>query len=187
MKSRWLSALAFLSIVGLGLSAVSADTFKLDPVHSMVIFKIKHMDVSYVYGRFNEPTGTFTTDDGKEAFDVTIKTANVDTDSKQRDTHLKSDAFFNAKQYPEITFKSTDVKKTGDNSYDVTGDLSLHGTTKSITVTLNKVGEAQTQMGHRAGFEGTFSLKRSDYGMNGMVGPVGDDVTLMISFEGAAQ
>ena len=188
MKIRIASLVAFLALLPAA-TLLAADTYKIDPVHSMVIFQINHLGVSNIFGRFNAPAGTFTTDDDPAniSFNATVETANVDTNNTQRDTHLKSDSFFDAKQFPEITFKSTAVKKTGDKTYDVTGDLTLHGVTKSITVPLNLIGTAKTQMGDRAGFGGTFSIKRTDYGMTFMVGPVGDDVTLWVNLEGVKQ
>ena len=93
--------------------------------------------------------------------------------------------FVDAKQFPAITFKSTGVKGSGDK-LEVTGDLTLHGVTKEITVPVTKTGEADVsamKMGYRTGWEATYDLKRTDYGMNKMVGPVGDDVHLLISFE----
>jgi polyisoprenoid-binding protein YceI len=162
------------------------DTYKGDPVHSTVIFRISHLGTSFVYGRFDEVNGTFTVGD-KPEFDFSVNVESVDTNNKQRDTHLKSGDFFSVKEFPTITFKSTSVTSTGDKKFDVTGDLTLHGVTKSITVPLDFVGAADTKAGPRAGYEGHFSVKRSDYGMDKMVGMVGDDVSLIVSFEGVKQ
>ena len=79
------------------------------------------------------------------------------------------------------------MKKSSDDTFEVTGDLTLHGVTKPITVTITKVGEADTQMGHRTGWETNFSVKRSEFGMNGMVGPVGDDVQVWVNIEAVKQ
>jgi polyisoprenoid-binding protein YceI len=188
MKIRIASLVAFLTLLP-SATLLAADTYKVDPVHSMVVFQINHMGVSNVLGRFNAPAGTFVMDDdaANMSFQVTVPAANVDTNNAQRDTHLKSESFFDAKQFPDITFKSTAIKKTGDKTYDVTGDLTLHGVTKSITVPLNLIGTASTQQGDKAGFGGTFSIKRSDYGMTFMIGGVGDDVTLWVNLEGTKQ
>jgi polyisoprenoid-binding protein YceI len=165
----------------------AADTYKVDPVHSTVIFRINHLGTSWVYGRFDDVAGTFTVDDKTPSFDLTVNADSVDTNNKQRDTHLKSADFFSVKEFPTITFKSTSVASTGEKKFDVTGDLTLHGVTKSITVPLEFVGAADTKMGSRAGYEAHFSIKRSDYGMDKMVGMVGDDVYLTVSFEGVKQ
>ena len=162
-------------------------TYSVDPVHSTVIFRIKHFGVSYFYGRFNSPTGHFTFDPEKPAessFEITVKTANVDTHSPRRDGHLKSGDFFNAKQFPEITFKSTSVKKGRGDTLQVTGDLGLHGQTRQITIDLHHVGSRDTRKGQLCGFETTFTIKRSDFGMTFMLEGVGDEVTLMIGLEG---
>ncbi len=162
-------------------------TYSVDPVHSTVIFRIKHFGVSYFYGRFNSPTGHFAFDPEKPAessFEITVKTANVDTHSPRRDGHLKSGDFFNAKQFPEITFKSTSVKKGRGDMLKVTGDLGLHGQTRQITIDLHHVGSRDTRKGQLCGFETTFTIKRSDFGMTFMLEGVGDEVTLMIGLEG---
>ena len=171
MSNRFGSVVWVLVVLLGGAAWAPADTFKLDPVHSEVVFQVEHMGVSKVFGRFNTIQGLFTLDDdpSKISFEADVPVESLDTGAAPRDKHLKSPDFFNAKQFPDITFKSTAVKKTGDNAFEVTGDLTLHGVTKSITVTLTKVGQAQTQMGERAGFDGQFTVNRSDYGMTFMV------------------
>jgi polyisoprenoid-binding protein YceI len=169
--------------------ASAADNYKVDPVHGTAIFRIAHLGVGNAYGRFNNPTGTISydkEDPSKSTFNIEIKTEEIDTANEKRDQHLKSPDFFDAKQFPTITFKSTAVKASGDD-LEVTGDLTLHGVTKSVVVKLKKTGEAQTQMGYRTGWEAHHDLKRSDYGMNGLQGAVGDDVHLVISFEAVKQ
>ncbi len=165
----------------------SAGTqYKLDPVHSSFYFKIKHLNVSYVFGRFNDAHGQYTLGE-QPAFQFTIQTKNVDTNTPKRDDDLRSPDFFNVKQYPKITFKSTKVSKS-DAGYNVTGELTIHGKTNTITVPLEKVGENKDPWGgYRSGFATEFTLKRSDYGMDHMLDSVGDEVTLMISFEGVRQ
>ena len=178
-----LSALVVGSFLLAG--SVRADEYKIDPVHSAVIYKIMHFNVGNAYGRFNEPTGSVTVDNGAPtAFTFEVKTDKVDTGNPKRDAHLKSPDFFNAKQFPAITFKSTGVKSSGDNKYEITGDLTMHGVTKSITVPITKTGEGDTKMmGYRTGWEAQVDLKRSDYGVNGLKDAIGDDVHLIISFE----
>jgi polyisoprenoid-binding protein YceI len=185
MHRTVLTALAVA--LSLGTFAIAADTYKIDPEHSVVIYRVSHFNVGNAYGRFNDPTGQVVydkADPSKSTFTFEVKTDNVDTDNDKRDAHLKSPDFFDAKQFPTISFKSTSVKSDGENKYLVTGDLTLHGVTKSITVPITKTGESDTgRMGYRSGWEATTSLKRSDYGMTGMQGPVGDEVNLVISFE----
>src|SRR5262245_59702642 len=169
-------------------SLARAENLKVDPAHSFLVFQIKHIDVSYVWGRVNAPAGTVNIDDanlGGSSITVNAKAENVDTGIKQRDDHLKNADFCDAKHYPQISFKSTAIKKAGDNSYEVVGDMSLHGQTKSVTVTLNKVGAGDKggQFGYRAGYETSFTIKRSDFGMSNMVGPVGDEVKIYVNLE----
>ena len=168
-------------------NAVAMDQYKLDASHTGIVFRVKHLTTSYTYGRFNDPTGQFTIGGDQSSFEFTVKTASIDTGDKKRDDHLRSPDFFNAKQFPVITFKSTNVEPTTDG-YRVTGDLSLHGVTKSITVNLQKMGEGKDPWGnYRMGFSTELTIKRSDYGMTNMPKAVGDEILLMISFEGLKQ
>ncbi len=149
------------------------------------------MNTSRVNGRFDVVEGTFTldaSDPTKNSFAVTIPVAKINTNNAKRDGHLKSPDFFNAVEFKDITFASTKVEKVDDTHFSVTGDLTMHGTTKSITIPVEKVGESNTKMmGPRAGVEATFTVKRSDFGMNTMQGPVGDEVKLVIGLEGTKQ
>src|SRR5690606_12310475 len=98
-----------------------------------VIYRIKHMDVAYHYGRFNEFAGTFLLNADSPAdssVEITIQTASIDSGNEGRDKHLRSPDFFNVEQFPTATFSSTSVRKTGDTTYEVTGDFTLNGTTK---------------------------------------------------------
>jgi polyisoprenoid-binding protein YceI len=184
----------FASLIVASSSVVfAADTYKIDQEHGTVIYRVSHAGVGNAYGRFNKPSGevVYDKDDpSKTTFNFEVKTDNVDTANAKRDAHLKSPDFFDTKQFPTITFKSTSVKAAGDNKLEVTGDLTLHGVTKSITVPVTKTGEADVsamKMGYRTGWEVMADLKRSDFGMNKMVGPVGDDVHLVVSFEAVKQ
>jgi polyisoprenoid-binding protein YceI len=176
--------------MGIGLFAfcagvAQADNYKVDPVHSSIVFRIKHFNVSWFYGRINAPEGTVVDDAGdptKSSFDVQLKVANIDTGNPKRDEHLKSPDFFSAKEFPTLSFKSTSVKKAGDK-LEVSGDLTIHGQTKPITVTLERVGAADTKMGSRVGYAGEFTIKRSDFGMSKMTDMLGDEVTIMLGLE----
>jgi polyisoprenoid-binding protein YceI len=169
----------------------AAENYKVDPVHSAVLFRIKHLNVSYFHGRFNETTGTFTydrTDPANCAFDVTVHVDSLDTHSADRDRHVKSAQLLNAAEFGVIRFKSTKVAKAGADKYRVTGELSFHGTTKTITTTLERVGSGDDPWGgYRTGFETVFTIKRSDFGMGAMQGMLGDEVRLTVSLEGVRQ
>src|SRR5450432_515138 len=187
-RATSLIASAFLLTVAF-VSAARAESFKVDPVHSFVVFKISHLDIGYVWGEFNGPTGTIAIDDSdaaKSSVQVEVKSDSLFTNAAGRDKHLKGPDFFDAKQFPTISFKSTSVKKTADNTYEVTGDFTLHGVTKPLTVTLTKLGEGDkgAPMGYRGGFETNFSIKRSDFGMSAMIPMAGDEVKLMVDLEG---
>jgi polyisoprenoid-binding protein YceI len=179
-------------IVGLlfALSTIaSAATYKVDPVHSFVHFRIKHMNAGHVWGRFNDPNGTITIDDAdpsKSSFTLELQTQKIDTGNQQRDNHLKSPDFFNAKQFATISFKSTQVKKS-EAAYEVTGDLTLHGVTKPVTFTIAHTGTANSRGKEIVGFETTVEIKRSEFGMTNMIGPAGDEVRLYISLEAVKQ
>ncbi|HTL30340.1 MAG TPA: YceI family protein [Tepidisphaeraceae bacterium] len=186
MRSIRFAAFAFVAMFAFTMSVRAAETYTGDPVHSSLVFKSSHLNVSHVYGRFNAPTSTLTVENGElTAVEASVAAKNVDTGVEKRDNHLRSADFFNAAEFPQITFKSTAVKKTGDGKYDVTGDLTLHGVTKSITVTVTKTGEGDNPppFGHRAGWESTFSVKRSEFGMTKMIPMVGDEVEVTIAIE----
>ena len=168
--------------------AEATGTYDVDAVHSSVVFRIKHLNTAYFYGRFNEIAGTIVLDDADPArgsFDVQVKVASVDTANADRDKHLKSPDFFDAEQFPLITFRSRSVKKVGETTLEVAGDLTLHGVTKPLTVKIERTGSGTGMRGEfRCGWETVFEIKRSDFGMTKLIGPVGDDVRLMVSVEG---
>ena len=195
MKACILLAVACVA-VGLGAplgagARLSAVEYQVDTVHSSVIFRVKHVGVSYFYGRFNEIKGSFAFDEADPTslvLDLEIKTESIDTNDKKRDTHLKGPDFFHAKQYKTITFKSTKAEPGEDNTYRVTGDFTLHGVTKSITVDIVHVGSGSGRRGRLlAGFETSFTIKRSDFGMDYMLGGLGDDIRITVSLEGFRQ
>ena len=163
-------------------------TYEIDTAHSMILFRAKHNNVSYNYGRFNEFTGKITTDEfasmGMVEFEV--KSASVDTGNEKRDQHLRSSDFFSAKQFPVITFKSTKVsaKEGEEDVLEVTGDLELHGVKKSVTVDVEITGRADGKDGESLiGFESIFTIKRSEFGMTYGMGSVSDDIRLIVSIE----
>lgn len=167
--------------------AARADDYVLDPAHAAVTFKISHLGLSWTCGRFKDLSGSFTIDTTNPAatkIEITAKAESVDTDNAKRDEHLRSPDFFNVKQYPALSFKSTAVKAVKDG-YEVTGNMTLHGTTKAVTVTLVGGRTAEFPKGvQRTGYSAEFKIKRSDYGMDKMLEAIGDDVLISVSFEG---
>lgn len=172
--------------------AFAADVYNVDPSHSEVSFQIRHM-VSQVRGRFNDFKGTVNLDPAnlaKSSVEFRVKAASIDTASPDRDKHLRAADFFDVEKYPEITFKSTSIKPTGKDAYAVTGDFTMRGVTKKITLPVTFLGSANDPWGNvRAGFETGTTLDRKDYGMNwntaldngGVI--LGDDVKIAINLE----
>jgi polyisoprenoid-binding protein YceI len=172
-----------------GAAAIAQDTeaYNVDPSHAGITFKISHLGLSWVQGRFDDLSGQFILDRQNPAncaFELEAKTDSVDTNNRKRDDHLRSPDFFNAKQFPGITFKSTSVRPAQEG-YKVTGDLTLHGVTRPVTILLSGGKSAEFPKGvHRTGFSGELSINRSDFGIDKYVGAVADIVHLEISFEG---
>ena len=188
MKKGFYTLALVLCAVLAGSSAHAADTFKVDAVHSFAQFKVGHLGIGYVLGAFTDISGTIAYDkqsvDGNSV-EITIATESVVTDNEDRDAHLRTDDFFHVEEYPQMSFKSTKFKKLEDGKYEVTGDFTLHGTTKSITVVAHVIGEGDDPWGnYRAGFETAFTIKRSDYGMTKMMPAAGDKVWITFNVEG---
>jgi polyisoprenoid-binding protein YceI len=170
----------------------ATETYTIDPVHSGVTFKIRHL-VSKTPGRFDDFGGTITLDREdmtKSSVEFTIKAASIDTDNEDRDKHLRSADFFEVEKYPEITFKSTKIEKHEGDTYHVTGDFTMHGVTKSITIPVEILGFGPTPSGGKvAGFETKFEINRKDYGIiwnkaldaGGLI--LGEDVEVAITLE----
>ncbi len=167
----------------------AAEAYQIDAVHSSVLFRAKHLGVAYFYGRFNDFSGNISIDEAdmsKSNVEFEVKTASVDTANAKRDQHLRSPDFFNAKQFPVITFKSTKVSaKAGqENMLEVTGDFNLHGVKKSITIEVEITGKKKSpQVGEIIGFHTTFNIKRSEYGFNFSMEGVNDDIQITVSVE----
>lgn len=145
-------------------------TYTLDAVHSRVGFVARHAMVTKVRGAFNEFEGTTTIDGANpenSSVTLSVQVTSVDTRNRQRDDHLLSSDFFEQDKFPTITFASTAIKHVGGNDFEVTGDLTIKGTTKSITFPLEFTGSAKDPFGNeRIGFEGSTSLVRSEYGIS---------------------
>ena len=181
-------------LAGFQSNALCAEHYVIDASHTSVIFGISHLGYSYTYGRFNNSKGNYVLNRANPAgsrFQLSISAASIDTNDKQRDEHLKSPDFFNAKQFPGISFQSTGVSSqqtTNGIVYQVNGKFTMHGISREITLPLKKLGEGKGPAGdYRTGFLCQTSLKRSDFGINGMIPMIGNDVAITISFEGIRQ
>ena len=170
--------------------AKAADRFKVDAVHSSVIFKVGHMGVGNFYGRFNDISGTFTPAEGGSC-NFEVKVDSVDTANEKRDEHLRHPDFFDAEQFPIISFKSSKVEKAGENKLRIAGDFTMHGVTKPITVDMQIFPARDTKVaGFRGGFETIFTIKQSDFGMAEpmiAMGGVSDEVTIIVAAEGVRE
>ena len=169
------------------LSANAADTFKIDPLHTFVLFSVQHLGIANTYGRFNDVSGSVVFDrdnPAKSSVELTVQVESLDTHSAIRERSLMSPDFFDVKQFPTMTFKSTKVDGSGD-ALKVSGDLTIRGVTRPLTVDFKKGGEGKGVFGEmRGGGETRFTIKRSDFGMTFELGEVGDEVTIIMSLEG---
>lgn len=174
MKTTLFTALSLL----LSASAL-ASPYKVDAGHSAILFKVKHFNVGYTFGTFKSFKGSF--EEGSSV-ELNVDASSVDSNVEKRDHHLKGPDFFNVKQFPEITFKSS--KWEGDT---ITGALSFHGVTKEVSLKVEKVGAGADPWGNeRVGYYGELVIKRSDFGVTYGVkeGSASDELTLIISLEG---
>lgn len=168
--------------------AREAENLDVDGGHSSVLFRIKHLGVAYTYGRFNELKGTVVYDEGDpsaSSIEIEVDASSIDTNSKDRDQHLRSPDFFSVKEHPSITFVSTEVKEAGDG-LAVAGKLTLHGVTKTVMAKAMLVGAADTAMGFRRGFVAELTIDLTDFGMTFLQqrpGAVGPEVDITISLE----
>lgn len=178
--------LLLLSNRGEALAVTPAGAWKIDTVHSTVLFKIKHLNTSWAYGRFNSFSGEVVHDAAelaKSSVRCEIDVASIDTANKDRDGHLTSPDFFSAREFPKLTFTSNKVEARGDK-LAVSGDFEMHGVKKPITLLVEPTGNSKTErFGERVGFHATTTLKRSDFGMKTMLEGIGDEVEITLSLE----
>jgi polyisoprenoid-binding protein YceI len=182
------------SVLALTLAAAlpalaATETYVFDKAHSLIGFRIRHV-VTKVEGRFKDFTGTIWLDRANPAnskVELTIQTASIDTGVEDRDKDLRSPNFFDVEKYPTITFKSTRVEAKGNDSYDVTGDFTLHGVTKTIRVPVKHTGFGKLGEVEKAGFEVALPLSRKEYGVERGVPLVGEDVEINIQVEANKQ
>tara|TARA_B100001971_G_C18133170_1_gene506000 strand:- start:310 stop:906 length:597 start_codon:yes stop_codon:yes gene_type:complete len=190
MKNLILSA-ALAASVALAQPALAA-TYEIETPHTQVIFSVNHLGFSNSHGKFTDYEGHFTFDENNveaSRVDVKIKTDSLNMDHEKWNAHLKNADFFNVEQHPEMHFVSTKVEKTGDNTGTLTGDLTMLGVTKPVTldVTFNKAGVHPYSKKNVVGFSARGTLKRSDFGMTYGVPGVSDEVNLIIEVEGIRQ
>lgn len=184
------AAALVLSASAVAASAPSGN-YKIDPAHSVAFFEVGHLGgVSRFMGRFNDMNGDLVVDTpAKSTIKVEIKTDSIDTKHEGLDKHLKSPDFFNAVQFPSLTFSSTAVSLNGAGEGSVAGNLSLHGVTKPVTLKLKQIGSGKGMKGEtRVGYVATGTVKRTDFGMGyGVPGAATDEVDLRINIEAIKQ
>lgn len=185
---KWLVAVGLAAT--LALPAVAATTtWTIDPNHANAQFFVKHLGISTVQGEFTKVTGTITIDDSditKSTVNVTIPADTVYTRVTMRDNDLKSKHFLDVAQYPDITFKSTKITKTGNNTYDLTGNLTIRGVTKPVTLKvsdLSKPIDVKMMGGWRRGVSATTTINRMDFGVAADPGMVGNELHILIDLE----
>jgi polyisoprenoid-binding protein YceI len=164
----------------------ATQTYEIDPGHTQVSFTYNHFGFSNPTGRLEQIKGELnldTADLSKSSVSVTLPLDGLHTGVPKLDEHLKTADFFDAAKYPDITFKSTKVEKTGADTLAVTGDLTVHGVTKpeTLAVKVNKIGDNPMIASKSAGFDADVTFKRSDFGVNKYVPAVSDDVHVHIT------
>jgi polyisoprenoid-binding protein YceI len=174
-------------------TAEKTTIWNIDPTHSEIQFKVKHLVISTVTGHFREFEGTVETEE--DNFETSVikfsaNTASVDTNQPQRDEHLRSADFFDAEKYPKLTFKSTEVTRTGEDTYTIKGDLTIKGETKPVELKAEYGGSMTDFYGnYKSGFEVSGKINRKDFGLTwgavteagGVV--VGDEVKLALNVQ----
>ena len=186
MKTNVLVSLLALT---LSLPAVAqSNVWQLDPAHSSAQFAVRHMGISTVRGAFTKVSGTAHYDPvgpKNDSVEVTIETASVDTRVEMRDNDLRSDHFFDVQKYPNMTFRSTKIEAAGSDKLRITGDLTIRGITKPITLDVEGPSKPfDDGHGHlHMGVSASATVNRTDFGMTGYEGVVGNDVKLTIDAE----
>lgn len=181
--------LAFMMTAGGTASAGRRLEYEIDSEHSTVLFKIMNRDISFIYGRFKMISGTISTNHKTKPTEfemkVEVKPHSVDTNSRERDKKLKSKEFFYTSKFKTITFESKETKKLEDNKFELIGELTLMGKTLPLTVVFELTGAKSMGKGeYRMGGQTTFSIKRSEFGLDALIPEVADEVTVIISLEG---
>jgi polyisoprenoid-binding protein YceI len=183
-------AIALLLTLFASAAAQDKDTWQLDPPHSSAQFSVRHLGVSTIRGAFTKVSGTVHYDaanPGKTSIQATIESASVDTRVEMRDNDLRSPRFLDAQKYPTITFQSKKVEVAGEGKLKVTGDLTIHGVTKEVVLDVDGPTPAiKDPMGKdrlRMGASATTKINRNDFGVGGLPGIVGDDITITLDVE----
>ena len=192
MKYKLLSSVALTIVVAVPSLLQAADyVIDTEKAHAFIQFRIKHLGYSWLLGRFNDFDGSFSYDEADPAaskVEVTIRTASIDSNHAERDKHLRGKEFLEVDKFPQATFVSSGFKENDDKTAALTGNLTLHGVTRPVTIDVKPVGHGPDPWGgKRRGFEGTTRLKLADYNIDFDLGPAAREVELFLSVEGIEQ
>lgn len=177
----------------LAVPAVQANDYVIDTegAHAFIQFKINHLGYSWLLGRFNTFEGTFSYDENNPqsaSVNVIIDTSSIDSNHAERDRHLRSDDFLNVSRYPQSTFVSTGFEPDGQDGGILRGEFTLHGVTRDIEFPVTHVGAGEDPWGgQRRGFEGSYTFRLADYGIDYDLGPEAEEVEIYLSIEGVQQ
>ena len=177
------------ALAALPLQTLFADDFTIDPSHTYVSFAVNHLGFSTMRGKFNQQNGSMQFDPGakKASVMIEIDAASIDTGHEKRDAHLRSPDLLNAVEFPTITFKSTATTWNGNKLATVTGDLTILGVSKPVTLQIDSMncGEHPFNKKHTCGFDASGSIKRTDFGVNYGMPAIGETLGLQIELEAA--
>ena len=175
-------------------AGTTSSTWNIDPAHSAAEFKVRHMMISYVKGKFSGLSGVLKldeTDYSRSTVEVSIPAASVSTVDEKLDAHLKNEDFFDVDKFPTLTFKSTGIRSTGGQDYEVTGDLTIRGVTNPVVLSVNDLSEPSKDPwgNQRIGLSGSAKVNRKDFGLvwnaplefGGVL--VGDEVTITLDVQ----
>lgn len=187
MRHRTSVLTTFLLLFFLVVSPLVAANYTVDPAHTSVVFKINHLDIGYIYGMFLEKEGTIHYKPEKPedtSISLSVEAGSVFTGVKKRDNHLRGADFLNAKQHPKITFETTSVEKTDENTLKVTGDFTLRGITRTLTTDVKLTGSGKGPQGNfRRGFKTSFDVNRLEHNVDYMPEGLGENVKITVSGE----
>jgi polyisoprenoid-binding protein YceI len=185
-----IAALAVALCASIGSPSAMAADYVIDTkdAHASITFKVSHLGFSWIIGRFDKFSGTFSYDEKNpdaSKVNVDIDTTSIDTNLALRDKHLRAADLLDTEMFPTAKFESTAVKSTDGNKATITGNLTLHGVTKVITIDAEHVGGGKDPWGgYRDGFTGTTKITLADYGILRNLGPATKDVELILNIEG---
>jgi polyisoprenoid-binding protein YceI len=187
MMKKWVVVAGLAAALSVSAMAADNNTWQIDPNHSTAQFVVRHLGISNVQGDFTKVSGTVVVDDAdisKSSVNATIDTSSVDTRVTMRDNDIKSDHFFDVAKYPTMTFQSTKIWKTGDDTAKMVGNLTLHGVTKEVTFDVTgPTASIPDRGGLRRGVEATTKIDRKDFGITADPGIVGDQISITIDVE----